>query len=464
MSYGPYSSLALLAAALRDQHTSPVEVVETLLERIAAADGELNAFVTVLPERALQQARRAEGEIMAGRYRGPLHGVPVALKDIIYTEYARTTMGSAFFEDYVPGYSATVVSKLEEAGAIVVGKTNTHEFACGGTGDRSFFGPTRNPHDPDRVSGGSSSGSGAAVAAGLCHGALGTDTAGSVRIPAALCGVVGMKPTFGRVSKSGVFPLSWSLDHVGPITRTVEDNAILLNAIAGPDPQDPYSADRPIEDFTRLLRRGIQGGTIGVPTGFYFDDLDSEVEEKVGEAIEVFRSLGAQVREVEVPGMKEASKSQRLIFAAESYAVHLERLERAPEKFDDEVREYLLAGERLKAHRYVAAQQTKLRALEDFERVLEEVDVILAPTVPAPAPEVGQREVEVGAQKEPVDALLTRLTGPTNLPGLPSLSIPCGSTGTGLPVGVQLIGGRFGEATVYRYGHAYEAAAPRAPE
>jgi aspartyl-tRNA(Asn)/glutamyl-tRNA(Gln) amidotransferase subunit A len=297
--------------------------VEILLGRISTVDGELNAFITVLPERAIEEARRAESEIMAGEHRGPLHGVPVALKDVIYTDYARTTMGSAFFEDYVPGYSATVVSKLEEAGAIVIGKTNTHEFAYGATGDRSHFGPTTNPHDPSRVSGGSSSGSGAAVAASLCYGALGSDTAGSVRIPSALCGATGMKPTFGRVSKRGVFPLSLSLDHIGSIARTVEDNAILLRAIAGFDSRDPYSADRPTDDFTRDLRRDVRGGTIGVPANFYFEHVESEVEERVKEAIEIFRSLGARVREVELPCVEKTLKAQRLIFAAESYLASL---------------------------------------------------------------------------------------------------------------------------------------------
>jgi aspartyl-tRNA(Asn)/glutamyl-tRNA(Gln) amidotransferase subunit A len=432
-------------------------VVETLLGRISAV-GELNTFITVLPERSSEDARRAEREIMAGKYCGPLHGVPVALKDIIYTEYARTTMGSAFFEDYVPDYSATVVSKLEEAGAIVIGKANTHEFAYGATGDRSHFGPTRNPHDPSRVSGGSSSGSAAAVAAGLCYGALGSDTAGSVRIPSALCGVTGMKPSFGRVSKKGVFPLSWSLDHVGPLTRTVEDNAILLQAISGSDLQDPYSANRSTEDFTRDFERDVRGKTIGVPENFYFEHVESQVEHKVRKAVEVFRSLGARIRTVELPCMEEALKAQRFIFAAESYAVHRDRLESAPEKFDEEVREYLLAGEHLKAYRLAISQQNKLRVLEQFKKVLDDVDVLLTPTVPVMAPKIGQRKAEIGDYREHVDAALTRLTGPTDLTGLPSLSIPCGVGTSGLPIGLHIIGSQFDEATVYRYGHAYEKA------
>ena len=453
-------SLAALAAALRERRLSPVEVVNALLERIESEDTKLNAFITVLPERALEQAARAEGEILAGEYRGPLHGIPIGIKDLIYTEGIRTTMGSAFFEDYVPDHSATVVSKLEEAGAILIGKTNTHEFAYGPTGDSSRFGPTRNPYDPGRIPGGSSGGSGAAVAAELCYAALGSDTAASIRVPAALCGVVGMKPTFGRVSKSGAFPLAWTLDHVGPLSRTVEDNAFLLNALAGYDAQDPFSVDRLAEDFTRNLRRYVRGGVVGLPTSHYFEHVEDEVERRVREAVEVFRSLGAEVREVEIPHLPETLKAQRIILAVEAYTIHEERLKNEPERFGDEISERLRDAEHLKAHRYAKAQHvTKRRSLEEFERILGEVDVLLTPTTPIAATKIGQREVNVGGHEELVFSALTRFTGPTNLNGLPSLSVPCGLTSMGLPIGLQIIGRPFDEATVYRYGHAYETAA-----
>jgi aspartyl-tRNA(Asn)/glutamyl-tRNA(Gln) amidotransferase subunit A len=451
-------SLTDLARAYLERRLSPIEAVGTLLGRIEAADGELNAFITVTGERALEEAAQAEAEILAGRYRGPLHGVPVGLKDLIYTEGVRTTMGSAFFKDYVPDHSATVVLRLDEAGAIIVGKTNTHEFAYGPTGDRSYFGPTRNPHDIRRIPGGSSAGSGAAVAANLLYGSLGSDTGGSIRIPAALCGVVGMKPTFGRVSKDGVFPLSWTLDHVGPLTRTVEDNALLLNSLAGYDPKDPYSADREPEDFARDLRRGVRGAVIGIPSDFYFEHVDDEVGERVREAIEVFRYLGAEVREVGIPHLWETLKAQRLTLAADAYAVHEERLKSEPERFDAEVREPLEDGERLRAYRYANARQRKLRAKDEFERALEGVDALLTPTLPIAATPIDAREVDIGGYGESVRSAVTRLTGPTNLTGFPSLSIPCGSTASGLPVGVQLIGRPFDEATVYRFGHAYETA------
>ena len=447
-------SLSGLARALRTGDLSPVEVTGALLAWIE--DDETNAFITVTADRAMEDAARAETEIGAGRYRGPLHGVPVGLKDLVHTEGVRTTMASAFFADHVPDHDATVARRLKEAGSVMIGKTNTHELAYGPTGDRSFFGPTRNPHDLARITGGSSGGSGAAVATGLVYGALGSDTGGSIRIPSALCGTVGMKPTFGRVSKHGVFPLAWSLDHVGPMTRTVEDNALMLNALAGLDPEDPYSVDLPEEDFARDLGRGVEGAAVGVPTDFFFEHVDQEVAGRVREAVEVFRSLGARVREVEVTNLWETLHAQRLTLAAEAYAVHEERLNTEPERFDDHGLERLLKGENLKAFRYANAQRRKLYSRREFERVLQAVNVLVTPTVPIAATLIDERETVIHGYEEAVYSALTRLTGPTNLNGLPSLSVPCGLTGSGMPVGLQLIGRPFEEATLYRFGHAYE--------
>ena len=453
-------SLAGLSRAVRTREVSPVEVTEALLARIEG--DETNTFITVTVERAMEDAKRAEAEISAGGYRGPLHGVPVAIKDLVFTKGVRTTMASAFFEDHVPDHDAAVTLKLREAGTVLLGKTNTHEFAYGPTGDRSFFGPTRNPHDPARISGGSSGGSGTAVATGLCYGAIGSDTGGSIRIPAALCGVVGMKPTFGRVGKSGVFPLAPTLDHVGPLTRTVEDNALLLSILAGHDPDDLLSVDRPTEDFARDLDRGVRGTVVGVPTSFFFEHVEGEVGARVREAIEVFRDLGADVREVEVPNAWETLHAQRLTLAAEAYAIHEERLKSDPDRFDDQGLERLLRGEELRAYRYANAQQRKLRSRREFEEVLGEVDVILAPSVPIPATEIGQRQIYIDGHDEAVYSALTRLTGPTNMNGLPSLSVPCGMTASGLPVGLQLIGRPFDEAMLYRFGHAHEGSSSSA--
>ena len=449
-------SLAGLSRELLARRLSPVEVVKELLGRIEA--DETNSFIIVTSERALERASRTEKEILAGRYKGPLHGVPIALKDIIYTRGIRTTMGSAFYAGHVPDYSATVARRLEDAGSILIGKTNTHEVAYGPTGDRSYFGPTLNPHDARRITGGSSGGSGAAVAANLCYGALGSDTGGSIRIPASLCGIVGMKPTFGRVSKSGVFPLSWTSDHVGPITRTVEDNALLLNTLAGHDPEDLYSVDLPAEDFTRDLGSDLRGARVGVPTSFYTEHVDEEVEARIREAAEVFVSLGVEIREVEIPNLWDTLHAQRLILGSEAYAVHEERLENEPEKFGEEVRERLMDGERPKAYRYANARRRGIIATDEFDRALRGVDALLTPTLPIAATEIGQREIRIGDNEEKVRSALTRFTGPTDLTGHPSLSIPCGPTASGLPVGLQLIGRRFDEATLYRFGHAYEEA------
>jgi len=450
--------LTKLAREIRGGHVSPVQATRASLERIAASD--LNAFVTVTEDAALDRAAVAEREIGAGCYRGQLHGVPLAVKDIFNTEGVRTTMGSSFFADHVPDHSATAVLRLEAAGAVIVGKTTTHEFAYGGTGDRSLSGAPRNPADPTRITGGSSGGSAAAVAAGLVWGALGTDTGGSVRIPAALCGVVGMKPTYGRVSTYGVFPLAPTMDHVGPLTRSVADNVAMLSALVGHDPLDPYSVDRDVEDFSRLVARGVRGGAIGIPSEYYFEQIDPEVRQRVETVAATFRSLGAQVREVHIPRLHETFQAQRLTLAAEAFAVHAERLATDPERFDSRVRERLLGGERLLAHQYVLAQQLRQQARTDFGHALRELDVLLTPSTPVAATPLGIDEVTIGGQLVNVSAVLARFTALTNLIGLPSLSIPCGTTRTGLPVGLQLIAGAFGEATLYRYAMAYEHANP----
>lgn len=453
--YGAHSSIAKLARAIRNKEVSPVEIVNQLLDGIGKVNGELNAYITVLGETALQTAKRAEKDAVEGNIRGPLHGVPLAIKDIIYTADVRTTMGSAFFADHVPHYNSAVVERLEDAGAVIMGKLNTHEFAYGPTGDRSYSGPARNPYDTARITGGSSGGAGAAVAAGLCYGAVGTDTGGSVRIPAALCGVVGMKPTYGRVSLYGVFPLAWSLDHAGPLTRTVEDNALLLNALAGHDHRDPCSVVRDSEDFTRDLVKSIRGSTIGIPSSFYFDSLSEEVKAVVEQAIETFRRLGAEVRTLEMTGLEQYLHAQRLMLASEAYAVHQERFEQEPKKFEEDVRERLAAGADAKAYEYARARRLQVMAGEEFNRALEKVEVLLTPTVPITAPPIWQREIDVCGSRELVRSAVTRYTGLTNFTGHPSLSVPC-SSAPDLPIGLQLIGGRFDEATVYRFGRAFE--------
>jgi aspartyl-tRNA(Asn)/glutamyl-tRNA(Gln) amidotransferase subunit A len=449
-------TLADLARAIKEKQVSSVEVVQQLLDRIQLVNERLNAYITVLPDNALTAAEQADREVFAGNVRGPLHGVPIGLKDVIYTRGIRTTMGSAYLKDYVPDHSATVVERLERAGAIVLGKLHTHEFAFGPTGDRSYFGPARNPYDLNRITGGSSGGPAAAVASGLCYGALGSDAGGSVRIPAACCGIVGLKPTFGRVSTYGVFPLSWTLDHVGPMTRTIEDNAILLGVLSGHDDRDPHSAQRGSEDFNRDLDRGIRGSVIGIPRTFYFDNVEYEVETRVREAIEVFRDLGAKVRQVEIPRLSEFLQAHQLIVESEAYSMHSERLEEDPDRFGDELKERLLASESHRAYEYIHARQLQKPANEEFDQVLREVEILLTPTIPILPTEIGQRKIEIRSFEESVRSALTRFMRPTNLNGFPSLSVPCGFSALGLPIGLQLIGRPFDEANLYRFGYAFE--------
>ncbi|HHY65670.1 MAG TPA: amidase [Alicyclobacillus sp.] len=448
--------LLTLSAAIKRKELSPVEVTQQLLQRIDAINAKLNAYITVFYEDALQAAVQTEKEMAVGHWKGPLHGIPIALKDVIYTKNARTTMGSEIYKDFVPDYDAGVVEKLKQAGAIIIGKLNTHQFAYGSTGDRSYFGAVKNPYDLTKITGGSSSGSGAAVAAALCYGALGTDTGGSIRIPATCCGIVGMKPTFGRVSKYGVYPLSWTMDHVGPMTRTVLDNAVLLNVLSGYDERDPYSERTKDEDFTRLIGQSIQGTVIGVPSSYYYDNLDPEVDTKVRNAVEIFKSLGARVRVIDVTNLETIFMAQRLTLSSEAFAVHKDTLEKFPEQYDREVKERLLRAERIKAHEYVLAQQQRHKAKHAFLRALSDVDVIVTPTLPILPPNIEQREIKMKDNTEPVLSTLVRLTSPTNFNGFPSLSIPCGFSESGLPIGLQLIGRPWDEANLYRFAYAFE--------
>jgi aspartyl-tRNA(Asn)/glutamyl-tRNA(Gln) amidotransferase subunit A len=450
--------LATLAKSIREKEVSPVETAAALLKRIEKVDKKLNAFITVLHDEVMTSAKQSEQEVMDGKIRGPLHGVPVGLKDIVYTKGIRTTMGSESFKNHLPGYDAAVVEKLKGAGALIIGKLNTHQFAYGPTGDRSYYGPSRNPYDTNRITGGSSGGSGAAVAAGLCYGALGTDTGGSVRIPSACCGIVGMKPTFGRVSKYGVFPLSWTLDHVGPMTRTVRDNAIMLSVMSGHDPRDPYSIQRDPEDFTRHLHEDIKGSVIGIPTGFYFENVDEEILASMREVISLFKSLGAQIKEVAIPYIYEAWQAHQVVLRSEAFAIHKERVASEPDKYDDLVKERILTGQDTKAYEYVDAEQLRIKSVQGFHKVLQEVDVILAPTLAILPTEVFQTEITRYGERRLVRGEITRLTGPTDLNGLPSLTVPCGFSPQGLPIGFQLIGGRLNEAKVYQFGHAFETA------
>ncbi len=410
----------------------------------------------------MRAAEAADKELEGGHWRGPLHGIPFGVKDIFDTAGIRTTVGSAFFRDRVPAEDAEVVRRVREAGAVVIGKLHTHEFAFGPTGDASCFGPVRNPYDPERMAGGSSGGSAAAVATGMCAAALGSDSGGSVRIPAALCGVVGMKPTYGRISRQGVFPLSWSLDHIGPLTRTVGDNARVLGVLCGYDDRDPDSVRRAEEDFTRELDLGVRGLTVGVPDGYYFDHLEPDVRRLVRAAIDTLADLGATVRPVGVPGLADLTAlrdAHRTVISVEAYAVHRERLDAADgrELFDPIVRQRLVDGSAVRGWEYAEALRLLAESRRTFSRLLDGVDALATPSVAVTAPLLGQVDTDAAGTEETVRWALTRLAVPTNVTGTPSLSVPCGASRGGLPVGLQLSGAAWSEARLYRIAASLEA-------
>ncbi|PWW22306.1 aspartyl-tRNA(Asn)/glutamyl-tRNA(Gln) amidotransferase subunit A [Geodermatophilus normandii] len=446
--------VAEAARQIEQRTLSPVELVQSALDRIDEVEDRLNAFVVVTADEALEAARQAEREIADGGYRGPLHGIPVGIKDLYDVAGLPTTSSSAVRSGYLPTEDAACVARLREAGAVVVGKTHTHEFAYG-----VLTPTTRNPWDTGRVPGGSSGGSGAAVAAGECLVGMGTDTGGSIRIPAAVCGTVGLKPTFGRVSRAGITSLCWSLDHAGPLTRTVRDAALTLQALAGFDARDPGSAREPVPDFTADLDAGVRGLTLGVPANYFFDDVDPEVESAVREAIGVLEAQGATLREVEIPYADQMMAVEFGVLVPEASAYHQEMLRESGEEYTGDVRVLLEAGETVLATQYIKALRVRTLVQQAFRRTFEGLDALVCPTVPAAAAEVGQRTFTFpgGREKAVVDAWIGH-SAPGNVTGLPALSVPCGSTSAGLPIGLQVIGRPFDEAGVLRVGQAHESA------
>lgn len=452
------NNISVLAEKIKNQHVSPVKLVRGLLDRINQVDGKLNSFITVNSKGALETAKELEHELELGKYRGPLHGVPIGVKDIIDTKNIRTTMGSKIYENYVPEENAPVVKRLIRAGAIIIGKLNTHEFAYGPTGDRSYFGPVGNPYDPTKMAGGSSSGSAASVAACLCYGALGTDTGGSIRTPSSFCGIVGMKPTYGTVSKRGVHPLSWRLDHVGPMTRSILDNAILLNAIAAYDEEDPDSIYGKNEDYTRFIGESINHIKIGIPQQFYYDHLLEEIEKAIQGVITCFESLGAKIVPIHMPDMEKFSEAHKVIIRSDAYAVHEQNLsDYTNDYWDDEVKERLLTGLNIKGFDYSRAIRIQQLSKKNFRQALEDVDVLLTPTMSIFPPKIHERQEGIDKSDENhIRWKITKLTSPTNLSGFPSLTLPCGFSSEGMPIGVQLIGRELDEAKLYQIGYALE--------
>ena len=441
------------ATLLKKKEISPVELTKAHLERIHRMDQRLNSFLTLTPELALQQAHQAESEIQQGHYKGFLHGIPLAYKDLYETRGIRTTAGSTFFAEYIPEADAVVVQMLKEDGAVMLGKLNMHEIALGVTNENPHYGDCCNPWDLKRISGGSSGGNAAALAAGLCMGALGSDTGGSIRIPAALCGVVGLKPTYGRVSLRGVIPLSWNLDHAGPMGRSVRDVAILLQVIAGFDPEDAWSVDMPVEDYLNDQISNINDWRIALAVDDYFSDpaiVDEEVLQAVHHAAGVFESLGAQVEHVAFPNARDAAMANGLMTPADAAAFHHQRLSENPQGFGQDVLKRLQTGVAYTSTEYSLARrmQTILRC--KFNELFKEFDLLLTPTTPITAPIRGSADAVDRAK------LLTRFTAPFNLTGLPALSVPCGWSSEKMPIGLQIIGTPWAEAKVLLAGELYE--------
>ncbi len=441
-----------LAPRQRRKEVSPVELTRACLERIEGLNPTLNAFITVTAESALAEARVAESEICRGDWRGPLHGIPIALKDLVDTAGTRTTAASAVFEHRIPTEDAVVVQRLRRAGAVILGKNNLHEFAYGGSSLVSFFGDVHNPRDEAHIAGGSSGGSAAAVAAGLCYAAIGTDTAGSIREPAALCGCVGIKPTYGRVSARGVIPLSWSLDHVGPLAATVADAAIVLQAIAGYDPLDVTSADVPVLDYVSALREGTKNLRVGIPRAYFYDDLDDEVRAAVEQALGVIRDLVA-----EVPDVRLDVPTDRTVQAAEAFAYHADRIAQTPDLYQPETLRRIRSGEKISAAEYIQRRHGLDQQRRRAHDIFAAVDLLVTPTMPIPAPAIADLKKNLDALR-PAELILLRNTRPFNVWGLPAISVPCGFTKSGLPIGLQIAGPHWREDLVVRLANTYEQA------
>jgi aspartyl-tRNA(Asn)/glutamyl-tRNA(Gln) amidotransferase subunit A len=453
MSELAFLGLAEAADLIRGKKLSPVDYAKALLARIDRFDKEYNAFIRPTPELALAAARTAEAEIAAGRWRGPFHGMPYALKDIIDVAGLPTTAHSKILADSVAAADAPVTARLKAAGGVLLGKLSTHEFAIGGPSFDLPWPPARNPWNREHFPGGSSSGSGAGLAAGFFPAALGSDTGGSIRNPASQCGITGMKPTYGRVSRRGVVPLAFSLDHIGPMTRGVRDNALMLQAIAGHDPADPASADEPVPDFSAALGQGVRGLRIGVIRHFYTSDLEGHPEmiAAIDAAVALLAGQGADMREIALPPLQDFSACGQVILAAEAYAVHEAWLKQRPQDYGARGRERLLAGAGLSAADYLQASRWRLKLRDTAAAAFRDIDVAITASSLDPACRIDDNEALTATY-----ARQARI--PFNVTGQPALVIPAGFSKPGLPLSLQIVGHPFAEATVYRVAAAYEAA------
>ncbi len=452
-------TIAELQGELDAGSVSSLEIVDELIARIDATDDHVNAYVTVNHEGARSTARALDALQASGGSAGPLHGIPIAVKDLCDTHDLPTSSGGRPISGTPPPTDANVVARLRDAGAVIIGKTNMHEYAYGYTTENPHHGDTRNPWDLERIAGGSSGGSGASVAVGSAIAALGSDTGGSVRVPSSLCGIVGLKPTYGRVSRFGVFPLAWTLDHVGPMTRTVKDTAILLSVIAGPDPADQTTLNAPpVADYVSAVGRDIAGLRIGIPANHFFEGIDGEVLASVERTIETLIGLGAIPTEVTIPGLDGTVGAWLAILLSEATSAHEELLAERPEDYGADVRTFIEAGAIIPAVHYLRAQRLRRRLVESFSTVMDEVDVLVTPATAVPATRLGEATVHIGDLTEPLFRTFARISAPFDVIGFPAMSVPCGFTTAGLPIGFQVVGHPFHEATVIAVGDAVVAA------
>ena len=447
-----YATISQAAAAIRVGATSAVELTRLCLARVELLDGLLNAFITVTADTALDEARQADRELAAGRDRGPLHGIPVAIKDLVDTRGVLTTYGSRYYSDHVPEEDAAVITRLRDAGAVFLGKTGLHELAFGTTSVNPFYGAIGNPWRPDHHPGGSSGGSAVAVAAGMAFAAIGTDTGCSIRLPAQCCGGVGHKPTYGLVSAAGVLPLVPSMDHVGPMTRSVRDAALMLNAIAAPDENDPGDVSQALDNLIERMEAPIAGGVVGVPADYFFEGGDEDVKSIVKEAIGLFEELGARVESVDLPDCHQAYSEANATFS-EVVDVHREALADDVEAFSEPLRTRYSSMTRYTPAAYEKAQRFREAFTSGMEKVLERVDVLAMPTATVAAAPIEAQPPEHDKERRK-NACIFDFTGQ------PSISVPCGFTEQNLPVGLMICGGRFRDARVLRYAHAFEQATP----
>lgn len=445
-----------LSPLIESRRISPVEVMESVCSRIEKMEPRINAYITLTPELAMQQAKNAENLIMKGYHQGPLHGIPIGMKDNIYTKGIRTTGGSAILEEFVPDHDATVMKKLLCAGGAMTGKLNMHEFGGGITNTNPAYGNTRNPWNEQYMPGGSSGGSGAALAAGMATLATGTDTFGSIRVPASMCGIYGLKPTYGLVSSYGVAPLAWSLDHIGPMARSVNDLALLLNEMAGYDPKDPGSIKPPNHDYTKNIGKGIKGIKMAIPT-FFMKHLEPDVEKLFREAVVKLEQLGAKIMELDIPELTMSAFANYVITTGEASSYHYEQLQKNYDEFADDVRIFFNTGVITNTPQYVRAQQVRRKLTEAFKQAFEKVDILIAPTIPIVPKPFAENWVE---QNLSITEQCMPFTSPANNTGTPSLSVPIGLASNGMPVGMQLIGPHFSEKLLLQAGARWEETNP----